>query len=285
MAKVTAKFIFRLPFSLKMQEVRGIKPKRMKREGEEIIIYPPVHTKRDMTEKRLRQLETPKPRITQLNKLNCIVIDIRRDFPTIPLVDEDQKALVIEARQILFDILTLCKCRGRQLHITVIDVEHLDYSLRLFDTEGNMIDATGMGYLTLPSLAFKGSDWNNMCQDLINGNKPELYEILLLDARSLAYHNPPYAILNAATAREVYIKRSFKSRTKRKATLDSLKKNKPELLEELDCLRKTNNLVKHKGKCQYREKGKVIKVDSTRTWQFINAVEEAIEYTKSLAPS
>ena len=65
----------------------------------------------------------------------------------------------------------------------------------------------------------------------------------------------------------------------------SLKEDRPDLYEELDCLRKTNNSVKHTGKCQYyrdRKKGKPIEVDSNRVWKFIGAVEEAIKYTKSL---
>jgi len=281
MTQLTAKLIFQLPFHLKMQEAYNSSPQSFETESEEIVIYPPLYAPH-LAHKKLFALNTKKPRKAELDKLNCIVIDIRRDFLTIPITEEDQKNLVAKARQILYDLLTLCKCRGRQLHISVIDVEHFDYMLRLFNTAGNVMHSTGMSHLTLPSLPFKGSDWHNMCQDLINGNKPELYEILLLDAHSLAYHDPPHAILNAATARDVYIKRFYKSRDRRKAALKSIEQNRPELLQELDCLRRSNNSVKHNGKCQYIEGGKVIEVDSTRAWQLINAVEKAIEYTKSL---
>ena len=83
--QITAKFIFQLPFYLKMQEVRNIKPKSVKREGEDITINPPVHSAKNMTERRLWPLETPKPTETQLDKLNCVVIDIKGDFQNLQM--------------------------------------------------------------------------------------------------------------------------------------------------------------------------------------------------------
>ncbi|GAH73149.1 unnamed protein product, partial [marine sediment metagenome] len=189
MAQITAKFIFQLPFSLKMQEVRSIRHKSVKREGEEIIIYPPVHTKRDMTEKRLRQLETPKPRITQLYKLNCIVIDIKRDFQNLQKAEEASEELLAKAREILCQLLNLCRKRGI-LHIGTVNIERLDYQLRFFDADGNTIKATGMTHGTLPRLPFKSKDWNDVCQDLASNKLPEIYEIFLLDAKSVASSEP-----------------------------------------------------------------------------------------------
>lgn len=285
MPQVTAKFIFRLPFFLKMQEVRGIRPKSMTREGEEIIIYPPVHTEKNMIEKRLWQLKTPKPNITQLDKLNCVVIDIRRDFPTIPTSEEDQEELLTKARKILHNILALCRHR-RKIHIGMINIENLDYRLRLFDAGGKLIDATGMTHLTVPAPPFQSSDWDDICQDALSGIMPELHEIFLLDALSVVSQEPRRAVLDTSTAREIYVKRFYKSPSKRKAALNSLKKNKPELLEELDCLQKTNISVKHEGKCQYKDdKDKIVKVDSPRARKFISAVKEAIEYSRSLEAS
>ena len=56
------------------------------------------------------------------------------------------------------------------------------------------------------------------------------------------------------------------------------------LYKELDYLVRANNSVKHAGKCQYKnDKGAVTVVDSTRAKTFIDAVEEAIQYTKSLS--
>lgn len=283
MTQVTAKLIFKLPFTLKMQDVDYANPLPLKRGSEEIVIYLPIYTP-NLVHKKLWELNTKKPRKSELDKLNCIVIDIRRDFSTIPPTEREQNELVEKGRDILHNLLTLCRWRGKQLYISVIDVENFDYRLRLFDADGNVIDATGMTHLTLPSLPLKSSDWNNIGQDLISGTMPELYEILLMDARRVVLREPHRAVLDAATAREVYIKRFYKSRKKRESVLNSLKSNKPELLEELDCLRKTNNSVKHKGKCQYRDDktGETIKVDSTRASSFINAVVEAIQYTKSL---
>lgn len=159
MPKVTAKIIFKLPFSLNMEEVGNSSPQSLKKtRSEEIIIYPPVYAPH-LAHRKLWQLKTKKPRKTELNKLNCIVIDIRRYFPTIPITDADQKALVTKAKETLYELLTLLRWRGKQLHISVIDVEHFDFRLRLFDTNGNIIDATGMMHLTLPSLPLKSSDW------------------------------------------------------------------------------------------------------------------------------
>jgi len=315
MPQVTAKFIFRLPFFLKMQEVRDIRPKSMTRESEEIIIYPPVHTEKNMIEKRLRRLKTPKPNITQLDKLNCIVIDIRRDFPTIPTSEEDQKELLAKARKILHNILALCRYRGK-IHIGMINVENLDYRLRLFDAGGNLIDATGMTHLTVPSPPFQSSDWNDICQDALSGIMPELHEIFLLDARSVVSQEPRRAVLDAAIACEVFIKKFCETGSKSSPKVDpivysalkqskkkegeilfylhevlkylfghSLKNDKQDLYEKLDCLRKTNNSVKHEGKCQYKEKGrkgKIKKVNAPEAREFIGAVKGAIEYTRSL---
>jgi len=312
MPKVTAKIIFKLPFSLNMEEVGNSSPQSLKKtRSEEIIIYPPVYAPH-LAHRKLWQLKTKKPRKTELNKLNCIVIDIRRYFPTIPITDADQKALVTKAKETLYELLTLLRWRGKQLHISVIDVEHFDFRLRLFDTNGNIIDATGMMHLTLPSLPLKSSDWNGICRDLISKNMPELYQTILLDARSVAYHEPRRAVLDAATACEVFIKSFCKTASKNDPNVDPVVysaltpwnagvlhyfhevlkylfkhslKEEPDLYRELDCLRKTNNSIKHEGKCQYEDKGKIIQVDSTRATEFINAVDKAIQYTKSLCTS
>jgi len=315
MTQVTAKFIFKLPFTLKMQEARGIKPKRMKREGEEITIYPPVHTKKDMTERRLWQLKTPKPRITELDTLNCIVIDIRRDFPTIPPTAREQNELVEKGRDILHNLLTLCRWWGK-LHIGRPNVESFDYGLRLFDANGKIIGSAGMTHLTLPSLPFKSSEWSDICQALASEKLTELYEVLLLDARDVVSKEPRRAVLDAATACEVFIEKFCETASKSSPKVDpiiysalkqskkregevlfyfhemlkylfghSLKDDKPDLYEKLNCLCKTNNSVKHEGKCQYKEKGKkgkIKKVNAPEAVEFINAVIEAIKYTQSV---
>jgi len=313
MAQVTVKLIFELPFILRMQDVTGIKPKRMKRGGEEITIYPPVHTEKDMTEMRLRQLKTPKPRIAELNKLNCIVIDIIRDFPTIPPTGREQDELVERGREIIRNLLTLFRWWGK-LHIGRPNVESFNYRLRLFDANGKIIGSAGMTHLTVPSLPFKSSEWGDICRALASEKVPELYEVLLLDARDVVSKEPRRAVLDAATACEVFIENFCETASKNSPKVDqiiysalkqskkregevlfyfhevlrylfghSLKDDKPELYEKLGYLCKTNNSVKHEGKCQYEEKGKKVKkVNAPEAGQFINAVIEAIVYTKSL---
>ena len=282
MMQITAKFIFQLPFALKMKEVRNIMPKSIKRGDKEIIIYPPMHTKKDTTEKPFSQLKTPKPRKTQLDKLNCIVIDIRRDLQTIQQVEQASEALLSEARKILYQLLNLCRKR-KIPHIGNINVEKLDYRMRFFDTNGNRIRDTGQTNLTLQTPAFESGKWADICQDLASGNLPEIYEILILDAYSVVSTEPRRAILDASTAREVYVKRFYKSNNKRKSAIKLLRENKPELMEKLDCLQKTNILVKHEGLCGYNDKkGRFTEVDYKRAWEFIQAVQDAIEYTRSL---
>lgn len=315
MTEVTAKFIFELPFTLKMQETRGIKPKRMKRGGDEITIYPPVHTKKDMTERRFWQLKTPKPRITQLDKLNCIVIDIRRDFQNPQKAKSASKELLTTAREILYQLLNLCRKR-EILHIGIINTEKLDHKLRFFDANGDLITATGQTNLTLQSPPFESSKWADVCQDLASGNQTEIYEIFLLDAKNVVSDEPRRAVLDAATACEAFIKKFCETASKSSPKVDpikysalkqskkregevlfyfhemlkclfgqSLKDDEPDLYEKLYCLCNTNNFVKHEGKCQYKEKGKkgkTKKVNAPEAREFIKAVEEAIQYTKSL---
>ena len=310
MPQITAKFIFQLPFSLKMQEVRSIRPKSIKRAGEEIIMYPPVYTK-TLTEKRLQQLKTPKPRITQLDKLNCIVIDIRRDFQNLQRAEEASEELLVKAKKILYDLLNLCRKRGI-LHIGAVNTEKLDYRLKFFDASGNIMKATGVGHLTLPSLPFPSSVWDDICQDLASSNLPEIYEIFLLDAEDVASSEPRRAVLDTAIACEVFIKnfcesasksrnidqviyKALKQSKKKEGELlfyfhemlkylfgHSLKEDNLSLYEKIDCLRLTNNSIKHEGKCQYTKGKKVTKVKYHEVYDFIAVVKGAIEYTRSL---
>ncbi len=311
MTQITAKFIFQLPFSLKMQEVRSIKPKQMEWKGKKITIYPPVHTRKDMTEKRLRQPKTPKPRITQLDKLNCIVIDIRSNFQNLQKAEEASEELFAEAKEILYHLLNLCRKR-QILHIGTINVEKLDYRLRFFDASGTMISSTGQTNLTLQTPPSGSSKWADICQDLASGNLPEIYELFLLDAKNVVSDEPRRAVLYAAIACEVFIE-SFCEVTRKNKNIDqveyedlkrkrkkqgeilfyfdkilkylighSLRYEKPDLYEKLDCLRLTNNNVKHRGKCQYEKGNKVITVKYHEAYNFISAVDAAIQYAKAL---
>jgi hypothetical protein len=292
MTEVTAKFIFKLPFSIKIKREHGSNPQYIKTNSEEIVVYPPAKYEYSLFEEPLWSPD-PKQFIGKINgepvwNANCIPIHIRRDFSTIPITDEDQKALVAVARDILYKLLTMYRWRGGQLQVNATNIEKLDYDLRYFDSANKRINAgpggaTGTSRISISTMPPKIIEWNDICQDLISGNMPELHESLLLDARSIVSQEPRRAVLDAATACEIYIKRFYKSREKRESTLDSLKKNKPELLKEIERLKDANRFVKHEGLCQYKnDKGKVIPVDSTRARDFINAVEEAIEYTRSL---
>lgn len=308
--QITAKFIFQLPFCLKMQEVRSIRPKSVKRQGEEIIIYPPVYAK-TLIEERLWQLKTQKPRITQLDKLNCIVIDIRRDFQNLQKAEEASEELLAKARENLYQLLNLCRKRGI-LHIGIVNIEKLDYRLRFFDADGNIIKATGMTHLTLPRLPFKSKDWNDICQDLASNKLPEIYEIFLLDAESVVSSESRRAVLDTAIACEVFIKnfcevtrknknigqveyKDLKRKRRNQGEIlfyfdkilkfligHSLRCERPSLYCKIDCLRLTNNSIKHNGKCEYEKGGKVTEVKYHEVYDFITAVKEAIEYTRSL---
>lgn len=292
MTQVIAKFIFKLPFSIMRKREPSIIPQCIKTGSEEIIVYPPAEFGRSLFKEPLWSPD-PEKSIGKVNdepvwEVNCIPIHIRRDFPTIPITSEEQEALVTIARDVLYRLLTLYRWRGEQLQVSVTNIEGLSYDLHYFNSANELMYAGPSGSSGQSSLHVKLMpraiiEWDNICQDLISGVAPELYESLLLDARSVVSQEPHRAVLDASTAREIYIKRFYKSRSKRKAALSSLKRDKPGLLDELDFLRKTNNSVKHKGKCQYKtDKDKFIKVDSLRARKFISAVEEAIEYTKSL---
>ena len=324
MTKVTAKFVFELPFPIVIQGEYGSSPQSLKTNSEEIVVYAPALYAPTLSDKPLWR-PGPKHHIGKVNdepiwEANCILIDIRRDLATIPIADEDQKALVAKAREILYKILTLCRWRGKQLHINVADIEKFDYRLAYFDNANNPIgEPTGMGYITFLGPPLKSNEWNDICQDLVSETMPELYESLLLDAHSVVSQEPRRAVLDASTACEVFIENFCETASKSSPKVDpiiysalkqskkregevlfyfhemlkylfghSLKDDKPDLYEKLYCLCKTNNSVKHEGKCQYKEKGKkgkIKKVHAPEAREFIKAVEEAIEYTKSLAPS
>ena len=326
MIEVTAKFIFKLPFPIKRKREDGSSPQYIKTGSEEIVVYPPAKYKYSLFEEPLWSPD-PKQFIGKINgepvwNANCIPIHIKRDFPTIPITSEDQEALVAVARDILYKLLTVYRWRGGQLQVHVTNIEQLEYDLRYFDSANEPIyagpgGASGTSLLVLTFMPRQIIEWNDICQDLISGIEPELYESLLLDARSVVSQEPRRAVLDASTACEVFIENFCETASKNNPNVDpvvysyltperagfltyfhvvlkylcghSLKEDRPDLYEELDCLRKTNNSVKHEGKCQYykgdRKKGKPINVDSSRARKFISAVEEAIEYTKSLAAS
>lgn len=315
MAQITAKFVFQLPFYLKMQEVRGIKPASVKRNGEDITIYPPVHTEKDMTEKPFSQLKTPKPRKTQLDKLNCIVIDIRRDFPNIQQAKQDSEALLAKAREIVYQLLNLCR-KQRILHIGDVNTEKLNYRIILFNANGNKISSAGQTHLTLKTIPFGSSQWADICQDWATGKLAEIYEIFLLDAKNTAFDEPRRAVLDTAIACEVFIKNFCEvarknkniSKSKYKKMLKkskgengeqgeilfyfdkileclvgrSLKQDNLDLYEKINCLRLTSNSIKHEGKCEYEKGRKVTKVKYHEVYDFITAVQDAIEYTRLL---
>ena len=322
MTEVTAKFIFKLPFPIKRKRGNGSSPQYIKTGSEEIVVYPPAKYKYSLFEEPLWSPD-PKQFIGKINgepvwNANCIPIHIKRDFPTTPITSEDQEALVAVARDILYKLLTVYRWRGGQLQVHVTNIEQLEYDLRYFDSANEPIyagpgGASGASHWVLTFMPRQIIEWNDICQDLISGIEPELYESLLLDARSVVSQEPRRAVLDASTACEIFIENFCKNASKnnpatepvvyealteRAGVLDyfhkvlkyllrhSLKEDNETLYNEIDYLVRTNNFVKHEGKCQYKnDKGVVTPVDSTRARKFINGVEEAIKYTKSLASS
>jgi len=323
MTEVTAKFIFKLPFPIKRKREDGSSPQYIKTGSEEIVVYPPAKYKYSLFEEPLWSPD-PKQFIGKINgepvwNANCIPIHIKRDFPTIPITSEDQEALVAVARDSLYKLLTVYRWRGGQLQVHVTNIEQLEYDLRYFDSANEPIYAgpggvSGASHLVLTFMPRQIIEWNDICQDLISGIEPELYESLILDARSVVSQEPRRAVLDAATACEVFIKKFCDDASRSNPGVDpvvysaltprgipllsyfhevlkylfkySFKERKQTLYKELDCLIRTNNSVKHEGLLQYKDdKGRIIKVDSLRARKFISAVKEAIEYTKSLAPS
>ncbi len=290
--QITAKFIFQLPSPIVMRREYGSRPYQI---TDELVVYAPAalgppKSKEPQWQPKSEQI------IGGINgepiwEARYIIIDIKRDFPSIPITDEDQKALVARAREILYKILTLYRWRERQLQIDAKNIEGVDYRLHYFDANNNPIDAgpsnaqkTGEVHLTARLIAHKVNKWNDICQHLASGTMPEIYESLILDAYSVVKQEPRRAVLDAATAREVYLERFYKSNSKRRSALEALQQKKPELMKELNCLQDTNTFVKHEGLCGYKdEKGQFIEVDSKRAKEFIKAVEDAIEYTKALA--
>ncbi len=322
MVEVIAKFVFQLPFYIEIQGECSSSPQSMKTLSEEIVVYAPALNSPYPFNKppwspdpeHLRGEVEGEP----VWEAKYIIIDIRRHFPTIPIADEDEQALVATARDILRKILTLYRWRGKQLQIHVTDIEKLNYHLRYFDAIDNPIDAgpggrqaMGTIHLTLTMVSARNNEWDVICQDLVSGTMPDLYESLLLAAYSVVSTEPRRAILDTATACEVFIKKFCDDASQSNLKVDpvvysaltprgvpllsyfhevlkylfkhSLQEEKQTLYKELDYLVRTNNSVKHEGKCQYKnDKGLVIKVDSTKARDFVKAVEEAIQYTKSL---
>lgn len=322
MVEVIAKFVFELPFYIEIQGECSSSPQSMKTPSEEIVVYAPALNSPYPFNKPPWSPD-PEHFRGEVNgepvwEAKHIIIDIRRHFPTIPIADEDEKALVTKAREILYKLLTLYRWRGKQLQIDVKGIEQFNYRLRYFDAVDNPIDAgpgdrqaLGTIHLTLTMVSARNNEWDVICQDLVSGVIPEPYESLLLDARSVVSQEPRRAVLDTATACEVFIKKFCDDASQSNPEVDpvvysaltprgvpllsyfhevlkylfkhSLQEEKQTLYKELDYLVRTNNSVKHEGKCQYKnDKGKPIEVDSTRARDFINAVEGAIQYTKSL---
>jgi hypothetical protein len=319
--EVNARFLFKLPFSIQRKGEHGNRPKCIQTSSEEIMVYPPAKYEYSLFEKPLWSPD-PKQAIGKVNgelvwKADCIPIHIRKTFTSIPITDENQQALVTTAREILYKLLTLYRWRGGQLQVTVTDIENLNYDLRYFDSTNKLINAgpggsTGISQLNVSLMPFKPIAWNDISQQLVSGAMPELYENLILDAYAVAPEEPRRAILDAATACEVFIKKFCYDTSQNNPKVDpivysalttrnipllsyfhevlkyllkhSLQEEKTKLYQELDCLVRTNNSVKHEGLCRYRnDKGRFIQVDLRRAREFIKAVEHAIEYTKSLA--
>lgn len=321
MTKVTGKFAFELPFGITMKGSCGSRPHCITTGSEEIVVYAPAICAPPWSDEPVWSPE-PKNLIGEANgepvwEAKYIIIDIKRDFSTIPIQDADQKALVAKARKILHKILTLYRWRERQLQIDAKNIEQLNYRLRYYDAANNPVNAgpqgiqkTGAVHLTLHMLPPKVDKWTDICQDLDSGTMPELYESLLLDAYSIVSEEPRRAVLDAVTACEVFIKSFCDETSKSNPEIDpvvysaltesggllyyfhqvlkylfrhSLKEDKTGLYKQLDCLVRTNNSVKHEGLCGYNnDKGRFIEVDSGQAKGFIKAVEEAIQYTKSL---
>jgi len=321
MTKVTARFAFELPFPIRMRGSCNRKPQRITTDLEEIVVYAPAVSAPPWSEEPLWS-PAPEHLVGGVNgepvwKAKYIVIDIRRDFPTIPIENADQEALVAKARDILYKILTLYRWQERQLQIGVKNTEQVDYRLRYYDVAGNPINAgpqgaqkTGEVHLTAQMLVPKVDKWNDICQHLLSGTMPEIHESLLLDAYTVVSNEPRRPVLDAATACEVFIKKFcettsksnpqvdlvvFKALTAGAGVLDyfhqvlkylckhSLKEEKADLYQELDYLVGANNFVKHEGVCGYNDKkGRFMEVDSKRAREFIKAAEDAIQYTKSL---
>ncbi len=320
MTKVTTRFAFELPFPIKRQGEYGSRPQCITTGPDEIVVYAPAVSAPPWSDEPLWRPDS-KHLIGKVNgepvwDARYIIIDIKRDFPSIPITDEAQKALVARAREILYKILTLYRWRERQLQIDVKNIEGVDYRLRYFDAVNNPINAgpsgvqkTGEVHATVTMLARKVDRWNDICQDLVSGTMPELYESLLLDAYTVVSNEPRRAVLDAATACEVFIEKLcettsksnpqvdlvvFKALTGGAGVLDyfhqvlkylckhSLKEEKADLYQELDYLVRANNFVKHEGVCGYNDKkGRFTEVDSKRAREFIKAAEDAIQYTKS----
>lgn len=325
MTQITAKFIFKLPFPIKRKREHGSSPQHMTTGYEEILVYPPAKYAYSLFKKPLWSPD-PKQFIGKINgepvwNANCIPIHIKRDFPTIPITSEEQEALVTVARNVIYKLLTVYRWLGGQLQVYVSNVEQLEYDLRYFDSTNEPIfagpgGASGTSHLVLTFMPREIIEWNDICQYLVSEIEPELYESLLLDARSIVSQEPRRAVLDAATACEVFIENFCETASKSSPKVDpiiysalqqsrkregevlfyfhemlrylfghSLKADKPDLYEKLYYLCKTNNFVKHEGKCQYKEKGKkgkIKKVNAPEAREFINTVEDAIQYTKSL---
>jgi len=318
--EIIAKFVFKLPFCIQRKREYGSSPQCIKTSSEEIVVYPPAKYEYSLFKEPLWSPD-PEQVIGTVNgepvwHANCIPIHISKDFPSIPITDEDQKALVTVAREILHKLLTLYRWRGGQLQVNVADIENLNYDLRYFDSANNRVNvgpggSTGTSQLNVALIPIKTIEWKDICQDLISGIEPEIYESLLLDARSVVSQEPRRAVLDAATACEVFIEHSCNIASKNDPKVDSviysaltprtagisdyfnvvlrylfghsLKDEKQDLYEELGYLVNANNYVKHEGLCQYKHKsGAIIQVDSKKALDFINKVEEAIQYVKSL---
>jgi hypothetical protein len=321
MVQIKAKFAFELPFAIKMQGDYGGRPYCIQSNPEEIVVYAPAPRAYPWADKPFWS-PSPENIVGRIGnepvwEAKYIIMDIKKDFLTVPITSEDQEILVAKAREVLYKILTLYRWRERQVHVSVKNIERMNYHLHYFDAADNPIIASPQGtqkigalHMLVTLVSPQADKWSEICQHLISGAMPQLYESLLLDAYSVVSEEPRRAILDATTACEVFIDSFCESASKNNPEIDpivysaltrhggflyyfhevlkylfkkSLMEDRKDLYDEIDRLIRTNNSVKHEGKCQYKDdNGKVIAVDSAGARKFIKAVEAVIQYTKTL---
>jgi hypothetical protein len=320
MPTVTAKFVFKPPFSIRMLGEDACQPFTLQFGKHQVVVYPPAR----MEEGTPKWSADPEHLVGSIDDVpvwlaDTILIDVTGEveLESSKLKKSDEDDFFDTANTVLSNLVQTCRWRTGQTWIRR-RVLPTTYYVDFFDEHGNLI-YTSEGAKRIQHLVVKShpqdgeldnSIWDKICHDLASGTAPELWDELLLDARD-AVSSPRRAIIDAGAACEVFIERFCKQvsdklavpqadyarLTQRRRTFPeyfhvvlqhlikrSLKVEHQDIYEEIDHLYKTASSVRHEGKCQYKNKrtGKVVEVGSQEAKRMIDAARSAIEWANSL---
>jgi hypothetical protein len=320
MPKVIAKFRFELLTKIRMSGAVSADSAQMVIDGDIVRTYPPAifddvqhQPKWSVTEEEATGSSNNEPTWNA----DIAIIDVEGEIKSVVIEESDEVRFLGAATQGLRRLLEVYRWRSGQYQIIIAGEKlYADYHVDYFDSEGNKTKTwrgtSGLGSLSITTFSGEKSSnniWNEVRQDIISDNYPELWQNLIMDAYQAASTDSSSAVVKAGAACESFIEKFcddhskkqqvdqavYKALTPRNRTFPeyfhivlhylfgrSLKYDEASLYKEIDNLHQTINFVRHEGRCQYKINNKIITVDSNVARQMITSAVHAIKWAKSL---